>query len=407
MIRTQFVIICGLCLLAGGFSECIAQTNSLTGSWRAGLTSPGGLIEFGLEITEENNRWQAYLINGSERIEIPQVELEGDRLCLRIKHYDSELRFVGLEAGDQLKGTWRKRRGKNEWVTMQFSAIREQDQANESPRDFLGRWAVQFSSSEDPAVAVFEQQQESNRVKGTFLTTTGDYRYLDGTVSDDQLSLSCFDGAHAFLFRARLTENEVIEGEFWSSNTWHETWKANRDPAAKLPEAFAQTIVADQTKLSDLMFPDLTGTPRRLDDPKFAGKARIIYVFGSWCPNCHDAAAYFSELQKRYGDQGLSILGLAFELTGEFERDSRQVREYLDRHDATYPVLIAGLADKSKASQALPLLDRVRSYPTTIFVDSRGQIRGVHTGFTGPATGSEYESLKKKFEDLIKKMLAE
>ena len=86
-----------------------------------------------------------------------------------------------------------------------------------------------------------------------------------------------------------------------------------------------------------------------------------------------------------------------------FERDAGQVREYLDRHKASYPVLIAGLADKAKASKALPLLDRVRSYPTTIFVDSKGEIRGVHTGFTGPATGKEYEALKKKFEDLIEK----
>ena len=207
---------------------------------------------------------------------------------------------------------------KTEWVTMQFSAIRQQDQTHESPHDFLGRWAVKFSSSEDPAVAVFEQLPGTNRVKGTFLTTTGDYRYLDGSVSNRVLSLSCFDGAHAFLFRARLTENGEIEGEFWSSNTWHETWKANRDPSAKLTEAFAQTKIAGKGKLSDLMFPDLTGTPRRLDDPMFAGKARIIYVFGSWCPNCHDAAVYFSELHKRYGNQGLSILGLAFELTGEF-----------------------------------------------------------------------------------------
>ena len=128
-------------------------------------------------------------------------------------------------------------------------------------------------------------------------------------------------------------------------------------------------------------------------------------MFGSWCPNCHDAAAYFAELQKRYGDKGLSILGLAFELTGDLQRDAEQVRKYLKRHGSNYPVLIAGMADKAKASESLPLLDRVRSYPTTIFIDSSGQIRAVHTGFSGPATGAAYSELRQKFETLIESML--
>ena len=36
-------------------------------------------------------------------------------------------------------------------------------------------------------------------------------------------------------------------------------------------------------------------------------------MFGSWCPNCHDAAEYLVELDRRYRSRGLSILGLAFE----------------------------------------------------------------------------------------------
>ena len=134
---------------------------------------------------------------------------------------------------------------------------------------------------------------------------------------------------------------------------------------------------------------------------------RLIYVFGSWCPNCHDAAEYFAELQKKYDGQRLSILGLAFEHTGDFERDSQQVRRYLERHGASYPVLIAGLSDKKEASQAVPFLDRVRSYPTTVFVDANNKVRAVHTGFSGPATGAAYVDLKQKFESLIDQMISE
>ena len=159
--------------------------------------------------------------------------------------------------------------------------------------------------------------------------------------------------------------------------------------------------MSENVELGRLSFPDLDGNPTRLDDPKFAGKIRIIYVFGSWCPNCHDAAEYFASLEKKYGDKGLSILGLAFEMTGDFKRDSEQVKKYLARHGSSYPVLIAGLSDKAKASKSLPILDKVRSYPTTIFLDAKGNVKAIHTGFTGPATGESFTQLKEQFEKLI------
>ena len=379
--------------------------DSFQGSWQASIKSPGGMIEFGLDIAKSEGGLNAHLVNGDERIAIPSVVVDGDALKLQIKHYDSEVVIRNDGSNDGLIGTWIKRRGKSEWVEMEFTARPAVELKLESSADFLGRWSVKFESSDDPAVAVFKKAKDSHQVRGTFLTTTGDYRFLDGAVTNGELRLSCFDGAHAFLFRGKLNEDGNIAGDFWSSNTWHESWLATKDDAAKLPDAFEQTSVADKTKLQQLRFPDLDGNLQRLDDPKFSGKARIIYVFGSWCPNCHDAGDYFSSLNEKYGSRGLSILGLAFELTGEFERDAEQVRKYLARHDSSYPVLIAGLADKAKASESFPLLDRVRSYPTTIFVDRFGQIRAVHTGFTGPATGVEFEQLKEKFEVLIESML--
>ena len=277
----------------------------------------------------------------------------------------------------------------------------------ENPEAFLGKWKVKFDSSEEPAVGVFKKDAKSNRVLGTFLTTTGDYRYLAGYVKESTLTLCCFDGAHAFRFEAKKNGQNELAGQFWSSNTWYEKWTAKRSNDAKLPDAFKQTMVQNVDDLGSLAFPDLNGTMRNLDDIGFQSKARIIYVFGSWCPNCHDAAAYFKELQQKYGDRGFSILGLAFELTSDHRRNAQQVKTYLRTHGVTYPVLIAGPADKAKASKRLPILDRIRSYPTTIFLDSKGKVHGVHTGFTGPATGKAYEDLKQKFESLIESMLAQ
>jgi len=215
----------------------------------------------------------------------------------------------------------------------------------------------------------------------------------------------CFDGAHAFLFRCHKNSQGQLEGKFWSGSSWEESWTAKWNSNAKLPDAFLQTVVNRKVKMDSFRFPNLDGKLKGLNDPEFAGKTRIIYVFGSWCPNCHDAAAYFKKLQKKYGDQGLSILGLAFEMTGDFQKDSKQVKTYVQRHGVNYPILVAGLADKKQASKSIPFLDKVRSYPTTIFLDRSGKVVKVHTGFTGPATGKEYDKLKKDFQQTIEKLL--
>ena len=382
--------------------------------WRAWIESPGGELPFGLELRSVDGGWRGWLWNGEERIGLPRVEVRGGELEIGIDHYDSTLHARVSEDGRGVDGEWLRRRGPTRWSRMGFHG-RFHDENDRPPRflprpggaagNFGGRWSVRFSESEDTAVGVFEQSAD-DRVLGTFLTTLGDYRYLAGRSDGAGLRLSCFDGAHAFLFHGRLTDGAAIEGDFWSSDRWHETWTGKRDAAAALADAFAQTRWTG-VDLGNLAFPDLEGNERRLDDPAFRGKARIVQVFGTWCPNCNDEAAYLAELDRRYRGEGLSILGLAFEVSGEFQRDARMVERFAARHSLRYPILVAGVSDKSAASAALPILDRVRSYPTTLFLDSSGAVRAVHSGFAGPATGAEHERLRDNFERLIEQLLGE
>ena len=98
-------------------------------------------------------------------------------------------------------------------------------------------------------------------------------------------------------------------------------------------------------------------------------------------------------------------MGLAFEHTGEFDRDVEMVKRYIKRHNTQYPVLLAGLSDKSTATKQFPLIDKVRSYPTTIFVRADGTVRAVYTGFSGPATGEAYKKLRARYEELVEELL--
>ncbi|MGI9516704.1 MAG: TlpA family protein disulfide reductase [Pirellulaceae bacterium] len=401
-----------LVIVAATFASCSAQEETeqewFWGDWtmslNVGSEEQPDWLDFGVQVAH-SSPW--FLINGEERIEMPDISYKDTRLELHAFHYASKVVVWWDPVTDTLSGEWTKRRGKDNDAVVPVIGSRPTEQPWEDPSKFVGRWSVHFADSEDPAVGVFEKAEGSNQVLGTFLTTTGDYRYLAGGVRDGRLQLSCFDGAHAFLFRADVGSDGSLTGTFKSGN-WYETqWTARLDAEATLPDAFTQTVWTDKVALSELRFPDLDGNVVALDDERFAGKCRIIEVFGSWCPNCHDAGVYLSELHEKYGDRGLSITGLAFELTGDFETDVAQVRRFADRNDTAYPMLIAGTSDKGEATEQLQVLDRVRSYPTMIFLDAGGHVKAIYTGFSGPATGEAHRKLREQFEAIIEELLDE
>jgi hypothetical protein len=84
-----------------------------------------------------------------------------------------------------------------------------------------GRWSAIIGEGDGRDTTVGEFKQVGQKVTGTFLTTTGDYRFLEGTVSGDQLYLSCFDGGHAFLFTAKIADtNTLTDGKFFAGLSW-------------------------------------------------------------------------------------------------------------------------------------------------------------------------------------------
>jgi thiol-disulfide isomerase/thioredoxin len=402
-------------LLTLGLGALLTPTASAQGPrlgpWHGALAGPGGEIALDFELSADAaGEFAARLSNHGEWIPFTSAARDGARLVLTLGHYDAELSGELIAEGGAWSGTWRKRSGRESWAELPFRAVAGPRTAAPAPSAPLAplsaRYAVQFSSSPDPAVLVLEHDA-LGALRGTFLTTSGDFRYLGGSASAEELVLTTFDGAHAFRFQARVLEDGArLEGDFWSRESWHETWSARRDPQASLPDPFQQSLWRDEVALADLVFPDLAGRPRSLAEASAGARAVILQVFGSWCPNCNDESAYLVELDQRFRDQGLWIGGLAFELSGDRERDARQVEAFARRHEIEYELFLAGTSDKAAATEALAALDRVRAYPTTVFLTGDGRVRAVHTGFAGPATGPAHEALRAEFERLIQELLA-
>jgi hypothetical protein len=112
-------------------------------------------------------------------------------------------------------------------------------------------------------------------------------------------------------------------------------------------------------------------------------------------------------MDQKYREKGLSITALCFEVTGEHERDAAQAKKMLARHGAQYLGLLCGRSDRALAQQALPALDTVFAFPMTVFLHKDGRVRAVHAGFSGPATGAAYETLRTEFTHIVDELLAE
>ena len=59
---------------------------------------------------------------------------------------------------------------------------------------------------------------------------------------------------------------------------------------------------------------------------------------------------FLQEMYECYNRQGLEVVALAFEYTGETARDLEQVKIFSKRHGLTYPVLLAGSTEAKEAA---------------------------------------------------------
>ncbi len=390
----------------------------LEGPWRATLASPGGPLPFGLELLREGDTLGAIARNGPEQVEFSSVTRHGSDLVLRIDTYDSEIRAT--QDGDRLVGTWTKTTPQGPH-TMPFEASRGDrprfsapvpTPAYPVPATIDGNWSIVFTEDDGQTFVgqgVFETKGDD--LRGTVLTDTGDYRYLEGRYQHGTLELSCFDGGHAFLFRATVDAEGRLRGDFWSRGAYHATWTADAmAPQQASPLADPYRAVELSPAAADgrfqFSFPDLNGNPVTDRDPRFVDKVVLIDIFGTWCPNCNDYAPLLARWHRRYHAQGLEIVGLAFEMTGDVERDRKFVGKYAQRYGLEFPLLLAGTSDKSAAAATLRSLDEVESYPTTIFVGRDGRVQRIHSGFAGPATGAHHRAMVAEMEQEIEALLA-
>ena len=222
------------------------------------------------------------------------------------------------------------------------------------------------------------------------------------------MKLSTFDGAHAFLFEAVVTDS-TLNGTFYSGNHWEEPFVAVKNEDYELPDADTLTYIKAGYEGISFAFPEESGNIISLEDEQFKNKVVLVQMLGTWCPNCMDESKYYVSYLNNNPNTDLEIIGLAFEYAPTEEKAFASIRRLKSRLKIPYPIALAqfGSVDKVLAQEKLPMLNHILSYPTTIFIDKKGTVRRIHTGFNGPATGEKHLAFKKDFESFIAELLSE
>ncbi len=375
-----------------------------TGLWRGVIELQGQNLPFGFEVQKTNDQYRITVINAEERLGLDEISITGDSVRIIMHIFDSELRAKIEE--NRLIGYFTKNyepQNKFPFYATFGDDFRFAENA-ETELDFSGKYSLEFQSETEQYVAVGIFKQSYSKVTGTILTPTGDYRYLQGDVVDNELFLSAFDGNHLFVFTAHF-EGDSIKGKFYSGKTSLELWKGVRDENAMLPNVETLTFLKPGFEKLEFSFPDVEGNKITNSDERFKNKVVILQLFGTWCPNCMDETKFLTKWYEANKDRGVEILGLAYERKDDFDYASGRVKKMKKKLGVGYDFVIAGTYDKEKASETLPALNRVLAFPTIIFIGKDGKVKHIHTGFSGPGTGIYYDQFKERFNQIVNELL--
>ena len=120
----------------------------------------------------------------------------------------------------------------------------------------------------------------------------------------------------------------------------------------------------------DFTLPQLDGQDLRLSS--YRGKVVLLDFWASWCEPCRVETPHLIELQQKYGDRGLQIIGVSMDDSPE------PARAFDQQVHMNYPVVMGNAATGE-------LYGGVLGLPIAFLVNRDGRIYAKHIGATDPA----------------------
>lgn len=376
--------------------------NFKTGVWRGNLIlSEKDTLSF--QLTVQKKGFQ--IKNGTEQIYFESVQQSGDSIIAKFQQANALL-IIKKWSSTDMYGYWtnlNKVQHKVDFFATFGCKTRfnQNNTINTNTLPFAGKWKINFQSTgskDQIALGYFEGKTVIN---GSFLTETGDYGCLAGNQFGTKIYLSNFDGSRAYLFQG-VMKGDSIKGTFYSGKNYIGTWNGVKDDQFALRNPYEITTIKtnDASEIRCINFNQDTIQPLQL----LKGKVVIIQIMGTWCPNCIDETTALNQLYAKYHSKGLEIVAISFE-NGTTSEGIEKLKRFQLKRNVAYSVYYGGKTGKGVADQVFPMIDGVKSYPTTLYIDKNGKIIKTYTGFYGPGTGSYYENYLKETELFLKELL--
>jgi peroxiredoxin len=392
-------------LLAAGDMRSQVALKNITGKWRGEFFLGENLVvPFNFEIDAKG---MVYLLNAEERFKASPIIIRNDSLFIPLDQFDNELAFHFQQ--NVMTGVLRKQDHRT--VLLPATAekgktYRFRENQNIKADRLEGTYSIEFtfeSGKKEKSVAVFKQQ--GKQLTGTFLKESGDARYLQGIVEGNKFYLSSFIGSTPGYYTGEVNSDGTIEGEQIGSRIRNQ-FRGKRDSYAALPDPYKKLNVGERKKLAPFSFPDIQGNMVSLSDEKYRNKVVIIPITGTWCPNCIDEAVFLSPWYENNKDRGVEIITIHYERQTDTAFSRKVMRRFRERFNIRYDQVFGGIANSDTVRSTLGLPE-FKSYPTTLFIDRKGNIAKIHSGYSGPATGKFYDEFLKDFNEEVDRLLKE
>jgi len=104
------------------------------------------------------------------------------------------------------------------------------------------------------------------------------------------------------------------------------------------------------------------------------GRVLILDFWATRCGPCRVEIPHFVELQRQYGDKGLTGIGISLD-----EQRPEVVKKFVKQLGVNYPIVIGN----EKVAEAYGGIDGL---PMTFVIDRRGRIASQHIGYEDKAT---------------------
>jgi len=382
-------------------ASCSRTAPSLVGDWDASIVNLANAeVPFHFVIGGTPEQPTGTFVNGDERMPSTSGSFKDGQVVINFDQYGS--RLVAHFNGDVLEGEYnRTTRG----AAYPFKATRAAAKTKDAnPPSIAGEWKIPTPNEKYETAWLFIVRQDGADVSAAIQRVDGDTGTLTGSFRDGKLLLSHFSGARPMRLEVTVKSDGSLD-LLEDGTIAHAAFRASDSRATGEVKDPAQvTRAKDPGAAVVLQFPDLNGIPVSLSGARFRGKVVILSLTGSWCPNCHDEAPFFADLYRKYHDQGLEIVLLAFEEAGQLANPVR-LKAFLKQYDITYPVLLVG--EPKDLSAKLPQFEDLYAFPTSIYIGRDGRVRGTHAGFSGKATGALYTQTTAEITGTVERLLVE